>query len=161
MAHQPERPLDARLGDQPEEWRLFELYGQALAKRSVKHGVARRVCEIGQDNRVLIRKFWRAVEIEVTRDAEHQHHGGSRDDQGPTFCGVLRAGRRQTRIRVALEALEVGANIRSMLVAQPGGGLQAFGYDTFQFRRRVGPQPDRAFEVQARGHLIQHQPERE
>src|SRR5258708_3509664 len=102
------------VGDKAEKGRLFKLYRQPLAKRSVKHGVARLVDEIGEYNRVLIGEFWRPVEVEVACDRERQHsHGGPSDP-----LRALRArGRRQDRAPHKLQALEVGANFRSVLVA--------------------------------------------
>src|ERR1017187_2211065 len=46
--------------------RLFELRGQPLAKRPVKHGVAGLVDEIGEDNRVFVGELGWAMKIEVT-----------------------------------------------------------------------------------------------
>jgi hypothetical protein len=51
-----------------QKGRLLELDGEPLAQRSVKYGIARRVYEISEDNRVLVSEFWCAVEIEVTGD---------------------------------------------------------------------------------------------
>ena len=56
LAHQTQHLLDTLLGDEAEKWRLLQLYRQSLAKRPVKHGVAGRVVEIGEDNRVLVRE---------------------------------------------------------------------------------------------------------
>jgi hypothetical protein len=47
---------------------LLKLHGYALPQRSVKYGIARRVREVREDNRVLVGKLWCAVEIEVTTD---------------------------------------------------------------------------------------------
>ena len=58
-----------------------------LAKRPVKHGVAGRVREIGEDDRVLVREFGRAVKIEVAGDEERQQQPRRRE-QSPS--SVLR-----------------------------------------------------------------------
>ena len=50
LLHQPECPMNALVGNQAEEWRLFKLNRQPLAKRLVKGGVACRVREIGEDD---------------------------------------------------------------------------------------------------------------
>ena len=87
LAHQTQRLLDTLVGDQAEERRLFQLYRQPLAKRSVKHRVAGRVREIGEDNGVLVRKFWFAVEragkIEDPRDKGGHNSRGH--DRFPPF----------------------------------------------------------------------------
>ena len=57
--------MNALIGNQAQEWGLFKLYRQTLAKRLVKDGVACRVREIGEDNGVLVRESWCAVKIEV------------------------------------------------------------------------------------------------
>src|ERR1039457_2112030 len=54
-AHQTQRLVDAPLGHQREEWRLFKLYSQPLAKRPVKQGIACRVGESGEEDGVLSR----------------------------------------------------------------------------------------------------------
>src|SRR5258708_34773230 len=115
LAHQTERLLDSLVRDEAEERRLLELHGQPLAKRPVEHGVARRVDEIGEDNRVLVREFRCAVEIEVACGERRQHSNGSR--LPARYWGA------------SLQALEVGANFRSVLVAQLGLTLQAFRQD--------------------------------
>src|SRR5206468_3709855 len=121
--HQTQSLLDTLVGDEAEERRLSKLYRQPLAKRPVEHGVARRVYEIGDDDRVLVREFWCAVKIEVTCGEERQHSRHSRNNHLPAFCDVSRgAGPRTcchpTRVRVPLQALEIGADFRSVLVAQ-------------------------------------------
>ena len=62
LAHQTQHLLNTLLGDEAEKWRLLKLYRQSLAKRPVKHRVAGRVVEIGEDNRVLVRESWRCGE---------------------------------------------------------------------------------------------------
>src|SRR5258708_27508764 len=78
LAHQPERILDTLVRDEAEERRLLELHGQPLAKRPVKHGVPRLVYKIGEDNRVLVREFWRPVKIEVACGERRQQSRGCR-----------------------------------------------------------------------------------
>ena len=68
LSHLLQGSLDARIGDEAEEWGLFQLHGQPLAQRAIKHGVARLVFEIGEDNCVLVSELWRPVEIEITGD---------------------------------------------------------------------------------------------
>ena len=127
------------LGDEAEEWRLFQLHRQPLAKRPVKHGVAGRVCEIGEDNGVLVREFWRAVKIEVACGEERQHSRGG-GNRLPVFCGsgLVPARLSPGRIRVPLQALQVGANLRSVLVAQVAILLQALVDDALQLRGSSG-----------------------
>jgi hypothetical protein len=47
------RVRDALVGDEAEVRRLPELNRQTLAQGLVKHGIARRVCEIGKHHRVF------------------------------------------------------------------------------------------------------------
>src|ERR1039457_605850 len=76
---------------------------------SVKHGVARFVDEIGEHQRIFVRELWCAVRIEITGGEERQPDRGGRNDRLPAF-GDARCG--------ALQALEVGANLGCVLVAQ-------------------------------------------
>src|ERR1700733_1333552 len=134
--------MDALVCDKAEELRLFELYRQPLAKRPVKHGVARRVREVGENNLILVRQSWRAVKIEVTCDQERQHSHRSRDDRLPAFCQVglgseIRRYYRPARIRVPLQALQVSANLRAALVAQLTVFLQTLGDNVPQVRWKI------------------------
>src|SRR5207244_12904062 len=122
------------LGDEAEERRLFKLYRQTLAKRPIKHGVTRRVYEVGEDNCVLVREFWCAVKIEVTCGEERQHGRDGRDYHLPALRGVSCGSRLHTGcyprgIRVPLQALQIGANFRSVLVAQVAIFFEALGDD--------------------------------
>src|SRR5206468_10061801 len=119
--------LDTRLRDQAQERRLSKLHRQSLAKRPVKYGVARRVHEIGEDNRVFVREFWRPMKIEVTCGGQRQHSRGSRNNRLRAFGDVTRA---------RLQALKVDANFRGMLVAQLTVVLQAFRKDGLELRWR-------------------------
>ena len=77
-AHPPAGPSDRSVfWMRSSETRLrkgdcSELYRQPLAKRPVKHRIARRVGEIGEDNRVLVRELRRAVQVDVARNGERQ-----------------------------------------------------------------------------------------
>src|SRR5271165_645952 len=64
-AHQPQVLLYLLVVHDFQKGRLLELDGEPLAQGAVKHGVARRVGEIGEDNGVLVGEFGCAVEIEV------------------------------------------------------------------------------------------------
>ena len=60
---------------------------------------------------------------------------------GVAACGCrLCAGRHRARARVALQALQVGANVCRMLVSQGAILLEALVDDALQFRRHVGIQ---------------------
>ena len=65
LLHQPECAMNALVGNQAQEWRLFKLNRQPLAKRLVKDGVPCRVREIGEDDGVLVRQSWCGMKIEV------------------------------------------------------------------------------------------------
>jgi hypothetical protein len=133
LPHQRQRLLDLLVRDQVEELRLLQLHGQSLAQRAVKNGVARRVAEIGKHNRVLVGELCFAVKcplgIKVTRNDEREGGRGGGNNHLPAFwdasCGYYPA-----RIRVPSEALEVGANVGSMLVAQVAIFFEAFVDDT-------------------------------
>src|SRR5262249_19159261 len=109
--------------------------------------VARRVREIGEDNRVLVREFWRVVKIQVACCDERQH-SGSRSNHLPPLrdggCGSGLPARCQPHpIPVPLQALEVGASLRSVLVAEAPVLLQALDNDTVQLYRDRGVKADR------------------
>jgi hypothetical protein len=57
LGHQGKRLGDALVGEEIQEWGLFELRGETLAKSAVKDGVSGGVGEIGQDYRVLLGEF--------------------------------------------------------------------------------------------------------
>ena len=150
LAHQAQRLLDALLGDEAEERRLFELYRQPLAKRPVEHRVAGRVREIGEDNRVLVRESWRGganrgnlrramrpAGAAAAATTTFQRLAMPRAVAGSALVVTRR------RIRVALQALEVGADVRRVLVAQGAILLEALVDDALQFRRHVGIQAHR------------------
>src|SRR5204862_3748233 len=101
--------------------RLRQLYRQPLPKRAVKHGVAGPVDEIGEDNRVLVGEFRRPVKIEIACDEYSQRSHGGRFP--PSYWGV------------PFQALQVGADFRSVLVAQLGVLFQAVLQDAPQLRR--------------------------
>ena len=129
--------------------------------------------------------LWCAVKIEVPCDDERQHSRGSRNDHLPAFCdavclaAAVATGCHPARIRVPLQALEVGANVRRVLVAQVAIFFEALVDDALQFRRHVGIQAHRrhgravengiendprAFPAKwqrARRHFVEHHPERE
>src|SRR5207245_11123309 len=71
-----------------------------------------------------------------------------RDRAGISLGGHLGKGCRTAGVRVALQALEIGAHLRSMLVAQARIFFKGFGDDALQVRRtfRVCPRKsDRRF----------------
>ena len=125
-----------------------------------------------------------AVNIEVPGDGERQHSRGGRQRSPSSAWRVawsVRAARWSiaARIRVPLQALEVGANVRRVLVAQVAIFFEALVDDAFQFRRHVGIQAhwrhrsavenrienDRravpAKWPRARRHFVEHDAERE
>src|SRR5208283_5626162 len=134
LAHHLQGLLDLLIGDNAEERRLFQLYGKPLPQRAVENGVAGRVCKVREDNRVLVRKFWRAVKIEVACDEQRQHYCDAGNNHFPMLCDARRGRGPRTGcdapgICVALQTAEVGTNLRSMLVAQVAIFLQALGDD--------------------------------
>ena len=182
LSHQRQRLLDLLIRNQAEERGLLKLHGQPLAQRVVKHRVAGLVLEIREDNRVRVGEWWRAVNIEVPGDGERQQSRGGGHDHLPACDGGdggLRTAGHPARIRVPLQALEVRANVRRVLVAQIPIFFEALVDDPFQFRRHVGIQAHgrhrRAVEnriengpravpskwPRARRHFIEHDAERE
>src|SRR5207245_9061138 len=71
-----------------------------------------------------------------------------RDRAGISLGGHLGKGCRTAGVRVALQALEIGAHLRSMLVAQARIFFKGFGDDALQVRRNFRVEPrksDRRF----------------
>src|SRR5208282_5332044 len=96
-AHQPQVLLHLVVAHDFQKGRLLQLDGQPLAQGAVKHGVACRVDEVGEDKRVLVGKFcgpesWCALKIEVTCHEQHQDNRGSRNNCLPASCDT-RCGR--------------------------------------------------------------------
>ena len=54
LLHQRQRSPDALLRDQAEERRLLELDRESLSQRLVEHGIAGRIGEIAEHDRVLV-----------------------------------------------------------------------------------------------------------
>src|SRR6185436_9951492 len=105
--------------NQAEERRLSKVDGQSLAQRVVKYGLARRVLEIGEDDRVLLRESRRPMKVNVPRDRERQHNCRcSAKNDLPAFRRRGREAGRQRRARVPSQALKVCANLRRVLVAE-------------------------------------------
>ena len=77
MFHLRQRSLDPRVRDKAEEWRLFQLYGQALTEGPVEHGIACCILEVREDNRVFVRESRRGAEEEVARNEKgYENRGG-------------------------------------------------------------------------------------
>ena len=53
-AHQTKHVLNSFVGDKNNGWRLRQLHCQPLPKRLIKHWIARRIREVGDDNGVLL-----------------------------------------------------------------------------------------------------------
>ena len=86
QAHQPQVLSHLLIVHDFQEGRLFKLYCQPLAKRPVKDGVACRVRDISEDNRVFVRECWRALKVDVTCDEERQRSRRRRsNDRLPAF----------------------------------------------------------------------------
>src|ERR1700739_1538133 len=83
LAHHAQRLLDAVLWNKAQEWRLFKLHGQTLPQCAVENGIAGGICEVREDEGVLVRQSWRAVKIKEARDGERQHRRGGRRDDVP------------------------------------------------------------------------------
>ncbi len=117
--HQAENTLHLPVIHYFEKRRLFQLDGQALAKRAVEDGIARVVDEIDQDDRVLVGESRDTMKVEIRRGEQRQNSGGGRND----FPGAWTGG------------------YPSQFPLQFGGGLppasrvffQTAAYDSFQF----------------------------
>jgi hypothetical protein len=101
LAHHGQGLLDALIGDEAQEWRLFELDGETLAEGAVEDRIAGRVCEVGEDDRVFGGKRRGMVRAPVVDSREDE--GDDCEAQHANFAGpatLLRRGaRRQYRRR--------------------------------------------------------------
>jgi hypothetical protein len=149
--------VNAFVRDEAEERRLGELHRESLPKRVVEDGVARRVGEIGQDDRVFVGQLGRDrvrvgdsghpinVQRADDRGCEGNHPSKPREER--LACDG-RGGfgrwmwRPTSRITIALQSLEVRANLGRVLISKLPILLQALVDDPFQFHRNVGVQPD-------------------
>src|SRR5437868_2512402 len=106
QTHQAEHALDLIVIHYFQERRLFQLDGQALAKRAVEDGISRVVAEIGEDNRVFIRQLWRAVKIKVACGEKRQYsdHGSGDLPGSPLRC-----------FRPLLQILQLPADLRGVV----------------------------------------------
>jgi ribosomal protein S17E len=57
LAHVVERFRDLLFRNNAEEWRLVELRGQTLTKRTVKNRIAGSVGKLGENNGVFVRQW--------------------------------------------------------------------------------------------------------
>ena len=80
-AHQPQSPLHQHIVQDFQEGRLFKLYRQPLAKRPVKDGVACRVRDISEDNRIFVRRD--PEDVRVRRAGARALHSAAGADRVP------------------------------------------------------------------------------
>ncbi len=144
LAHQAQRLLDAALGDKAQERRLFKLHRQTLTQRIVEHRIVGAIGKVGEDDGVFGVQGGRAPWIKV------QTHGYNRDGQKcgggkpPAFAShtlkpptsAASGARRARDVARGLlpEALEIGADVCSFLVAQLTVFLERDADDFFQLR---------------------------
>src|SRR5271166_5045539 len=100
--------LDTFVGNEAEERRLFQLYGQSLAQRAIEDRITSGICKIGQDDRVLVGELWCAVKIEITRPNDRQQYSSGGSNHLPRFWGSSGG--------AGLQSLKIRANLRSALI---------------------------------------------
>ena len=165
--------------------RLLQIHRQRFLERAVENRVSRGIHKIGDQNRIALRHD-RACPAQEDghRQPQHGQYDDRHDRQVPDPARLAVARRpqgggtrgcgNQSRVRVALQTLQVGPHFGCALVAQVAVFLQQFGDDLFQLQRHVGIQPHRqhrrtvqdGFEDDRRGvsaerqragrHLVQH-----
>ena len=156
-----------------------------MSERIVEHRVARRVGELGEYDRVLVGQRGGPAAVDRNRDCGcHEDSGADRQptratlrEHGPLSRGCVRLKAR--RLTIALQTLEVRADLAGVLVATLSFLFQAAFNDAFQFVRQPGIQVSQrrrraiqnAVEDQPRAvavkrwrtsrHFVQHHAERE
>src|SRR5262249_1887707 len=128
LPHEEQGVMDALVGNQAEEGRLFKLYGQALAQRPIKYRVAGLVEEIGDDDAVF--RGPRRWAMEVEECAREGHSANATCHHEPLHCGPLG----WSRFRSVPEPLQVGADICGMLIAQIAVLLERLCEDCIEAR---------------------------
>ena len=125
-AHQPQVLLYLLVVHDFQEGRLFELYGKPLPQRAIKHGVAGRVREVGEDDGVLVRQRVRLPgEKQPAAHGQPDNHNGCGSDRPPSsgLPGGFRQGLSRcdgclARFCVSLQPLQIRADVDGALVAQ-------------------------------------------
>ena len=177
---------DAFVRHEAEERRLLELHHESLSQRFVEHRIARGVGELGKHDRVLVGQRRGPAAVDRTGDcrgnddsgADRQPSDATLREQGPPYRRCVPA-RRAADCAIALQPLEVRANLAGVLIAKLSILLQALADDARQFRGSAGIQPShrhrraiqnavedrpRAVTVKRRRagrHFVQHDAERE
>src|ERR1700751_519007 len=115
LVHEAEGLLDVLLRHEAKEWRLFELYRKALTEGAVEDRVTRRVCKIGEDNRVLLGQRVRLAGVQqptTHRQSDDQHCCASDRPPSNGFQGGFQldfccSDGCRTRIGIALQSLQI------------------------------------------------------
>ena len=145
LAHQRERLANALIGKHAQERRLLKLDGQALPEGVVEHRIARRIGEVAQDDRVGLGQLrCRPGPEVVAGGAKHQDcRRGDEPDHGLRSARRLRLrfrhrADRPARALAALQTLQIGTQLRRVLVAKLAILLQRLEDDVFELFGKLG-----------------------